>query len=290
MAGASGQVSQSLARRAHDRGTDLVAAGRPTLDLASRSSVVAAVRFAAPDVVVNAAAYTAVDKAETDADAALQVNALGAGYLAEAAAAVDVPIIHISTDYVFDGTKSGPYLETDRPNPLCVYGVSKLEGERRVAEANARHAIVRTAWVYSPYGSNFVKTMLRLAADREEIGVVADQFGTPTYALDMADGLLDIAERVASGDADDQWGVFHFASPDDACWADLAEATFEESRLHGGPTANVRRIATEDFPTPARRPANSRLDTSKLRRVYGIQPQKWRAGLADCVRRLMEAR
>ena len=242
----------------------------------------------APDLVVNAAAYTAVDKAEQEPAAAHAINALGAGATAEAAAGLGIPVIQVSTDYVFDGAKPDPYTEDDPTGPLGSYGRSKLEGEAAVAAANPRHVILRTAWVYAPYGQNFVRTMLRLAATRPELGVVADQHGCPTAARDIAATILGVAAQLLTHPDDKaRRGVFHMAAQGEAVWADVAEAIFGRSAALGGPSATVRRITTADYPTPARRPANSRLDCSKLQRLYGIALPPWRVSLESCVERLV---
>lgn len=286
VAGASGQVAQSLVQAAQARGLDLVALGRPTLDLAIESEIARALLIVKPDVVINAAALTAVDLAESEPDAAMRLNADAAGWLAREAAKIDAPILHLSTDYVFDGAKPAPYVETDPTAPLGVYGASKLRGEQLVAAANPQHVILRTAWIYSPFGRNFVKTMLALAATRDEVGVVADQVGNPTYAPAIADALLDITLQLGSKSPPDRWGAFHLAAPDAASWADFAEAIFATSAARGGPTARVRRIATADYATPTRRPANSRLDADKIARTYGVRLPSWRASLELCMARL----
>ena len=197
-------------------------------------------------------------------------------------------MLQVSTDYVFDGAKPSPYVEGDPVGPLGVYGRSKLAGERAVAAANPRHAILRTAWVYAPYGANFVRTMLRIAGNKPEVGVVADQRGCPTSALDIATTLLGVAARMASAPGDPELcGVFHMAARGEAVWADVAEAVFAASRAKGGPSATVRRITTADFPTQAARPANSRLDCTKLERVYGLVLPEWRGPLERTVSRLL---
>jgi dTDP-4-dehydrorhamnose reductase len=285
VAGAAGQVAQAL-REAPDRGLTIRSFGRPEVDLQRRETVEAAFSTFQPDVVINAAAYTAVDKAEAEPDAAMRINAHGAELVAELAACAGAPIIHLSTDYVFPGTKTQPYVETDRVGPVGAYGRSKLEGERRVARANSRHLIVRTAWVHAPYGHNFVRTMLRLAQTHTEVSVVSDQHGAPTYAPDIAEGLLDILVRMASGSA--VWGVYHMASAGDCVWADVAEHVFAVSETLGGPSAKVRRIPSADYPTPARRPASSRLDCSRLRSDYGVGLPHWRSGIERCLGRLLE--
>lgn len=276
--GRNGQVVQSLVERGQDtdgRGHVIVPLGRPDFDLADVSTVRAALVAARPDAIVSAAAYTAVDKAETESDAAYAVNATGAGAVAEAAAALGVPLVHLSTDFVFDGAKPGLYFESDPTGPLGVYGASKLAGEQAVLAAHADSAILRTAWVYSPFGANFLKTMLRLAADRDELGVVADQLGNPTSALDIADTVLRVVERLKDDPAADLRGVFHMTSSGGTSWAGFAEAIFAASARHGGPSARVRHIPTTEYPTPARRPANSHLDCTKLAETYGVDLGHW---------------
>ncbi|MGE3870785.1 MAG: dTDP-4-dehydrorhamnose reductase, partial [Pseudorhodoplanes sp.] len=239
-----------------------------------------------PDLVINAAAYTAVDKAEDDAAMAQAVNADGAGAVARAAAELGVPLFHISTDYVFDG-RAGPYAEDDAPAPANVYGRSKLAGERAVA-ANPRHAIFRTAWVHSPFGPNFVLTMLRLARTRPELGIVADQFGTPTAALDIADALLAMARAIAAAPDDPTLaGIFHLTSQGWTSWAGLAAFVFETSAALGGPAARVREIATAEYPTRAARPRDSRLGGTRLADGYGIALPDWQLGVTETVRRIL---
>lgn len=269
--GRHGQLAQSLAERAGAfPELELIRVGRPTIDLEMPGSVGAAIHQAAPDLVVNAAAYTAVDQAEVEPERAFRVNSDAAGEAASAAAEVSAPIIYISTDYVFDGMGSGSYAEDAATNPIGVYGRSKLGGEEQVRAANPGHLIVRTAWVYSPFGRNFVKTMLRLAGERDEVGVVSDQYGSPTSALDLADALL----AVISGGRD-QFGsnfgdTYHLAGQGRYSWSEFAAQIFELSARHGGPTAVVRPILTADYPTMARRPADSSLDSGKFERSFGI--------------------
>ncbi|ATQ67528.1 dTDP-4-dehydrorhamnose reductase [Methylosinus trichosporium] len=286
--GAQGQVVTSLLERASST-AEIVALGRPKLDLMDRDSVLSALRDSRCDAIVGAAAYTAVDKSEQEPEIAMRVNGAGAGFVAEAAAELGVPLVHISTDYVFDGTAARPYREDDPTAPLGVYGASKLEGETRVLAACPGATILRTAWVYSPFGANFVRTMLRLGETREEVGVVADQLGNPTSALDIADATLAVVTRLAQ-DADPALrGVFHMTGSGEASWADVAEAIFARAAEHGRAPVRVRRITTADYPTPAKRPANSRLDNSKLARLHGVALPDWRASLAACVDRLLAA-
>jgi dTDP-4-dehydrorhamnose reductase len=285
--GREGQVATSLVEAARDRDdVEVVTVGRPTLDLTRPDTVFAALEAARPDIVVSAAAYTAVDQAEDEQDLAFAVNAVGAGKVAEAAARLGVPVIHLSTDYVFDGTKDGAYVETDPTAPLGVYGASKLAGEEAVAAANPRHLILRTAWVYSPFGRNFVKTILRLAADRDEIAVVADQWGNPTSALDIADAILHAAARVRDYRNFAAFGVYHLAGEGDTNWSGFARHILDTSKALGGPHASVRDIATADYPTRARRPANSRLSSAKFANLFRWRAPEWRDATEEVVRRL----
>ena len=288
--GRDGQVVSAFLDIAASEGVEVIAVGRPDLDLAAPATVLPALQAARPDVVVSAAAYTAVDKAESEPEVARAINQEGAEAVAAAAARLGVPVIHLSTDYVFDGAATRPYREDDPTGPLGVYGRSKLLGERAVAAVNPRHVILRTAWVYSPFGANFVRTMLRVAGSRDEVSVVADQQGCPTSAIDIARAVIAVARRVGPGSVDaapDLFGTFHLTGRGEAVWADVAEAVFARSAALGGPTARVKRIGTADYPTPARRPANSRLDGGKLAHVYGLVLPAWRESLDGCVTRLV---
>jgi dTDP-4-dehydrorhamnose reductase len=287
--GLKGQVVSALVDVGAARGHDIVPLGRPELDLADPASVKVAIAAARPEAIVSAAAYTAVDKAESEPDIAHAINGAGAGVVAEAAAAIGVPVVHISTDYVFDGTKPTPYVETDEPNPVGVYGASKREGECLVAAATPNHAILRVAWVYSPFGNNFVKTMLRLAETRDELGIVADQLGGPTSAHDIAEAIITVCVRLAA-DADPSLrGCFHLPPTGEATWADFAEKIFAAAAARGRKAASVRRITTADFPTPAKRPANSRLDGQKIASIHGIVLPHWQTSLEVCLDRLCKA-
>jgi dTDP-4-dehydrorhamnose reductase len=285
--GKDGQVARALVERG---GAEVVTVGRPELDLAGPAEkVVEVIEAVRPDVIVSAAAYTQVDKAETERELAFPVNEAGARAVAQAAQRLGVPLVHLSTDYVFDGFKGSPYVEEDAPRPTTIYGRSKLAGEQAVLAECPNSAVLRTAWVYSPFSSNFVKTMLRLATDRDEIAVVADQRGNPTNALDIADGILRIASNLrGSGDAALR-GLFHMTAAGDASWAEFAEFVFSASAEAGGPVAKVRHIATADYPTPARRPANSRLDSSKLARTHGVALPDWHASVKEVVSRLVRS-
>ena len=281
--GSQGQVARALVAAAGPPFT-IVALGRPDCDLTRPDTIEAAIARHRPEAVINAAAYTAVDKAEQESDLAFAINAVGAGNAAAAAARAGLPFIHISTDYVFPGDATEPYREDDATGPLGVYGRSKLEGEEAVAAANADHVTLRTAWVHSAHGSNFLKTMLRLAAERPTIRVVGDQRGTPTYAGDIADAILTIAATMAAApDAVHRRGTFHCVNSGATDWASFATEIFRQSRERGGPGAAVERITTAEYPTPARRPASSVLDTSKLRKAFGITMPDWRVGLSRCL-------
>lgn len=282
--GREGQVARSLVERALGRtDIDVVTVGRPELDLARPETIAPAIAACRPDVVVSAAAYTAVDQAEDEPDLAHAVNAVAAGEVARAAGEIGVPVIHLSTDYVFSGDKPEPYVETDATGPIGVYGKSKLAGEIAVAAANPRHVILRTAWVYSPFGKNFVKTMLRLAETRDELSVVSDQWGNPTSALDIADAVLAACERLRRKEDAQTHGVFHLAGTGDATWADFAEEIFRASTRLGGPGATVRRITTGEYPTKAARPANSRLDSRRFGDVFGYSAPDWRRSVQATV-------
>ena len=287
--GRDGQVVRSLLERGAAQGFEVVALGRPVLDLANPATIARPIDDAFPDIVVNAAAYTAVDKAESEPELALRINGAGAGLVAAAAARCRVPIIHLSTDYVFDGSLDRPYREDDTVGPLGAYGRSKLAGETAVAGAADDHVILRTAWVYSPFGANFVKTMLRLARTRDEVSVVADQHGCPTSALDIADAVLRVARSLIErpGDAGLR-GIFNLAGQGATHWAGFAEAIFAASALEGGPSAVVTPITTAEYPTPARRPANSRLDGGRLSRVHGVTLPPWSQSMPACVSRLLK--
>lgn len=284
--GCEGQVVRSLLERGQGSVFEVVALGRPDLDLFEPERIEAVLRRAHPDVIVSAAAYTAVDRAETDVEAAHVANAVAPGLISTVAASLGVPVVHLSTDYVFDGTKTTSYVETDPVGPASVYGRTKLAGERAVATGTENHVILRTAWVYSPFGRNFLKTMLHLAESRDRIDVVDDQVGNPTSALAIADAILAVASNLFASSAPQLRGLFHMTSEGKATWADFATAIFAASARCGGPSADVGRIPTSAYPTPARRPANSRLDCEKLERVHGIRLGDWKQAVAKMVERL----
>lgn len=286
--GTSGQLAQSLLEAGVAAGVDVVALRRPQLDLAKPSTLRTALNDVAPDIVVNAGAYTAVDKAESEEELAHKVNATGAGELAQQCRRTGAAIIHISTDYVFDGSKAGAYVETDATGPTNAYGRTKFAGETVVAAACPRHLILRTSWVYSPFGNNFVKTMLRLGAERPELKVVDDQQGCPTYAPHLAAAILEVAAQVvARKEGDAGWGVYHACGLGETTWCGFAGEIFQTTRKRGLQTPKLTAITTAEFPTPARRPANSRMDCSKLARVFGVRQPDWREGTRVCLDRLL---
>lgn len=263
--GQSGQVARELQAQGQ-----VIALSRSDADLSDPASCAAAILHHDPQVVINAAAYTAVDKAEAERDLAQLVNADAPAAMARACASTGARFLHISTDYVFDGSGQRPWTPQDETDPLGVYGQTKLDGETAVAGAGARHAILRTSWVFSAHGNNFVKTMLRLGADRDELTIVADQIGGPTPAADIAAALLAMAAQPDGPD-----GIYHFGGAPWVSWADFAREIFAQSQVN----CRVTDIPTSQFPTPARRPANSRLDGQALARDYGISPPDWREGL-----------
>lgn len=285
--GRSGQVATSLAERAEARDIPVLALGRDALDLSVFNDLPAEADAFAPTIVINAAAYTAVDKAETDRDAAIALNATGPGRLSAAAARRGLPILHLSTDYVYDGSKASPYTEDDPTSPLGIYGASKLMGEEAVQTENPDALIFRTAWVYSPFGGNFVKTMLRLAGERDSLEVVDDQIGSPTSALDIADALIDVSRIVARDGVEGRSGIYHLAGSGETSWCGFARQIFAYSAARGGPSVPVTAITTDQFPTPAKRPANSRLDCSKLRDTFSPSLPDWHESLETVVARLV---
>lgn len=284
--GRKGQVALSLQERARALGVEVAVVGRPEFDLTKPEAFSTVITHHRPDVIVSAAAYTAVDKAESEPELAERINGEAPGCLARAAALKCVPIIHISTDYVFDGNGDRAWRESDPTAPLGAYGRSKLQGEIAVAEAQPFHVILRTAWVYSPFGNNFVKTMLRLAQTRDEIGVVSDQVGNPTSALDIADAVFRVASNLIENPSRERTGVFHLAGTGSTSWAGLAEEIFTCAREFGYPSASVKPISTLEFPTPAKRPVNSKLDCTRLARNHGVVMPMWQSSIRRVVERL----
>jgi dTDP-4-dehydrorhamnose reductase len=284
--GASGQLARALSAL-EAQGVEIHAVGRPVLDLESEASVRTAVERARADIVVNAGAYTGVDKAEDEPDAARRVNALGAGVVARVCEATGTPLIHISTDYVFAGDREGAWREDDTVGPQGIYGATKLEGEELVAQAGARHVILRTAWVYSHEGTNFVRSILKHARTRPVLDVVNDQYGSPTYAPDLAGMVVSIARRLVEGGG--VYGVFHAAGGGSCSRSAFAQAILEEAHRRSGPHAEVRGVPTSAYPTRARRPVNSTLDCTRMREAYCLELPPWRASLSVCMDRIAAA-
>jgi len=283
--GAGGQIGREVCRAAWVPRHAILPLDRKVIDITKSADVSAMLRQETPDLAINLAAYTAVDRAESEPDAAWAVNCAGAAHIAAACEERATPLIHLSTDYVFDGLKVGPYREEDAVGPLGVYGRSKEAGERAVRAALARHVILRTAWVFGAYGVNFVKTMLRLAAERPLLRVVADQRGCPTAAADIAAALIVIAEHIERGEA--KWGTYHFVGADAVSWHSFAEAIFDLAAPQLAARPQVEPISTEQYPTAARRPMNSVLDCHKIEETFGIRPPPWRVGLASMIREVL---
>jgi dTDP-4-dehydrorhamnose reductase len=283
LTGRDGQVARSLLEKAESLpDMELIPAGRPEVDLADPGSVARVIRAVSPDLVINAAAYTAVDQAEDEPELAFRINAEAAGEAAAAARAVNAAILQVSTDYVFDGQARVPYKEDAATNPLSVYGASKLAGEEAVRAANPDHLILRTAWVYSPFGRNFVRTMVAAARDRDSLNVVDDQHGSPTSALDLADAILAIAANWPL----DSGRIYHIAGSGSASWFELASEVMANCHRLGLPAAEVRPIGTADWPTRAARPRNAVLDSDAINRDLGIRLPDWRQSVAGIVERL----
>ena len=282
--GKTGQMAQALALKG---GNSVVCLGRPDADLTNAASLAQALDEYKPGAVINTGAYTSVDGAESEPEAARALNVAGPEALAKACAARDVPLIHLSTDCVFDGTKGSPYLPLDETCPIGVYGTSKRDGELAVLAAAPRSLVVRVSWIFSRFGRTFVRVMLDLARTRETITVVNDQFGCPTHAPDLAAALLDMATQV-SDPGFNAWGTYHLAGRGETDRATMARKIFDYSRRNGGPVAEVVPIATSEFPTPAQRPLNARLDMSDTTRVFGLQLPPWEAGLEQTVGELVK--
>ncbi|MDD1510008.1 dTDP-4-dehydrorhamnose reductase [Pseudomonas sp. CNPSo 3701] len=279
--GQNGQVSREL-QLLLSQGHELIVLGREQLDLADIDNLREAVRRLQPELIINAAAHTAVDAAESEPEAAFAINATAPGVLAEEAAALDVPLIHYSTDYVFDGNKASAYDEDDAPNPLGVYGRSKLAGEQAIAAVGGKHLILRTSWVYSLHGRNFLLTMQRLLQEREQLSVVADQVGAPTWAGSIAAATVQLIERWQQQQTA-IWGIYHFSARGETSWFGFAEAIAAQLQAQGKTVAQLKPIATTEYPTPARRPLNSRLDCSRLERDWGVRLPDWHDGLLECL-------
>ena len=288
--GKSGQLGRCLSDIASRRNLPFAVAGRPDLDIEQPKSIDRILSSVTPQVVINAAAYAAVDNAETDSDHCYGVNRDGAGYLAAAAWRRKLPFIHISTDYVFDGQKSLPYREDDRAAPLGVYGRSKLEGEQAVLAAHPEALIFRTSWIYSPFGSNFVKTILRLAESRPLLQIVNDQQGCPTSARDLAVALVDIVPQFLQASDRRHAGLYHLSGTGQTTWFGFASEILAGVKNRGWHVPPLQAIATADYPTLAQRPANSALDCAKVERVFGIKLPPWQVSLRNCIDQLTTQR
>ena len=279
--GLHGQVSRELQQRLQGLG-ELIALGRDHLDLANAEQIRQHVQAHRPGLIINAAAYTAVDQAESEPDAAFAINAVAPGILAEEAKALGIPLIHYSTDYVFDGSKPAPYTETDAPNPLSVYGHSKLAAEQAIAAVGGAHLILRTSWVYSRHGKNFLLTMQRLLQERPELRVVADQVGAPTWAGTIARSTRLLIERWQAAEAG-AWGIYHLTAQGETSWFGFTQAIAEHLSAQGKPCATLEPIPASAYPTPAARPQNSRLDCSRLEREWHVAQPAWQNALRECL-------
>ena len=281
ISGKTGQVAVELQKHLAGLG-ELIVLGRDVLDLSQPDQIRAQVRAHKPDLLIIAAAHTAVDQAENEPELAFAINAIAPGVFAEEAAAQGIPLIHYSTDYVFDGRKPAPYTEDDATNPLGVYGKSKLAGELAIAASGARHLILRTSWVYSTHGKNFLLTMQRLLQERSELRVVADQIGAPTWAGTIAQSTRALIERWQSGDAA-AWGTYHLTASGETSWFGFTQAIAGHLTAQGKACATLEPIPASAYPTPAARPQNSRLDCSKLAREWGVAQPDWEAALSACL-------
>ena len=279
--GQHGQVSRELQQRLQGLG-ELVVLGRDQLDLANPEQIRQQVRSHRPGLIINAAAHTAVDQAENEPDVAFAINATAPGILAEEAKDLGIPLIHYSTDYVFDGSKPAPYSEDDAPNPLGVYGLSKLAGEQAIAAVGGQYLILRTSWVYSSHGKNFLLTMQRLLQEKPQMRIVADQIGAPTWAGTIADSTRALIERWQAGQAG-EWGVYHLTAQGETSWFGFAQAIGEHLLAEGKACAALEGIPASDYPTPAKRPLNSRLDCSRLQQQWQVSQPQWREALRECL-------
>jgi dTDP-4-dehydrorhamnose reductase len=279
--GQHGQVSLALQQRLQDLG-ELIVLGRDQLDLADVDQIRQQVRAQRPDLIINAAAHTAVDQAESEADVAFAINAIAPGVLAEEAEALGIPLIHYSTDYVFDGNKPAPYTEADTPNPLGVYGQSKLAGEQAIAAVGGEYLVLRTSWVYSNHGKNFLLTMQRLLQEKPHLRIVADQIGAPTWAGTIANSTRALIDRWQAGKAG-EWGVYHLTAQGETSWFGFAAAIAEQLRAGGTACAELEAIPSSAYPTPAKRPLNSRLDCSRLQQQWQVSQPQWQDALRECL-------
>ncbi|MGY4637731.1 dTDP-4-dehydrorhamnose reductase [Pseudomonas sp. TE24901] len=279
--GQHGQVSRELQQRLQGLG-ELIVLGRDQLDLADAEQIRQHVRAQRPGLIINAAAHTAVDLAESEPDAAFAINAIAPGVLAEEAKALGIPLIHYSTDYVFDGSKPAPYTEADTPNPLGVYGQSKLAGEQAIAAVGGEYLILRTSWVYANHGKNFLLTMQRLLPEKPQMRIVADQIGAPTWAGSIADSTRALIERWQAGQPGD-WGIYHLTAQGETSWFGFAQAIGEHLKAQGKACAELEAIPSSAYPTPAKRPLNSRLDCSRLQQQWQVSQPLWQDALRECL-------
>ncbi len=282
--GQHGQVSRELQQRLQGLG-ELIVLGRDQLDLAKPEQIRQQVRDHRPGLLLNAAAHTAVDLAESEPDAAFAINATAPGILAEEAKTLGIPLIHYSTDYVFDGGKPAPYTEADTPNPLGVYGQSKLAGEQAIAAVGGQYLILRTSWVYSSHGKNFLLTMQRLLQEKPQLRIVADQIGAPTWAGSIANSTRALIERWQAGEPG-EWGIYHLSAAGETSWFGFAEAIGEHLREQGKACAELEPIPSSAYPTPAKRPLNSRLDCSRLQQQWHVSLPHWQDALRECLAEL----
>lgn len=279
LTGANGQLGAQLVTKLEGRVT-LMAYNKAQLDVANKAQVEALLSEFSPDIIINAAAYTAVDKAEQEPELADAINRTGPENLARVADKLNAVFIHVSTDYVFDGTSAVPYTEADTTNPQSVYGLTKQKGEEAVIRSCKKHIILRTAWVFCEHGNNFVKTMVRLAKSKPELGVVADQFGGPTYAGDIADAIISVVSQLDLQN-DQRWGIYHYSGAPYVSWHEFSLRIFEQAKLQQvlAEVPVVHSITTAQYPTPAKRPAYSMLDCNKIARDFGVTPSNWLAAL-----------
>jgi len=285
--GAGGQVGAELAFRGKNWNCIVNGLKRSELDITKKSEIETVLQTLAPDVVVNTAAYTAVDAAETDSETAFLVNRDAPGFIAAACEKISLPLIHLSTDYVFDGSKPGDYREDDPVCPAGVYGLSKEAGETLVRQTARKHIIIRTSWVYAAHGGNFVRTMLRIGTGKEVLHVVDDQHGTPTFAGDIADAILTIANTITLSNNDEYWGTFHYSAKGKTTWCGFASEIFRRVAEKNGSTPRVNGIPSSEYPTPARRPLNSVLECGKIERVYSAPRRSWKEGLSEVLDHLL---
>jgi len=286
--GAGGQLGQEIVASASSYRVDVAARARDQTDIGAQAAVEDALRQTRPDLVVNAGAYTKVDEAESDADEAFRVNATGPGVIARACAGAGVPLIHVSTNYVFDGMKTSPYVETDPTAPLGVYGASKLAGEAAVRAHHKKHVILRTSWVYGRFGANFLKTMLRLADERDELRIVADQRGSPTNTVDLAHVIFELAPQLVAGGENSHWGTYHFTGDGETNWCQFADEILSRRAKWVGGRPKLTPITSAEYPTPARRPTYSVLDNGLFRATFQLKAQPWQHAVQRTVDALLD--